>query len=79
MEESEGMIKILIDQEGYLRGAHLLAPHASEMIPELVLAIKEKIPAVKIGELVHIHPTLAEAIMEAALNAEGKAIHTLNE
>ena len=49
------------------------------MIPELVLAMKEKIPAIRIGETIHIHPTLSEVIMEAALHTAGRAIHTLND
>ena len=79
MGETEGVVKILVDNQGYLQGAHLLAPHASEMIPELVLAMKEKIPAIRIGETIHIHPTLSEVIMEAALHTAGRAIHTLND
>lgn len=78
MGEVDGQVKILVDKDGYLLGAHLLAPHASEMIPELVLAMRNKIKIIEIGDSVHIHPTLAESIMEAALNAAGRAIHTLN-
>ena len=79
MDEVDGQVRILVDKEGCLLGAHLLAPHASEMITELVLAMKERVKVTEIGESIHIHPTLAESIMEAALNAAGRAIHTINK
>ncbi len=79
MEEPEGMIKIIADDQQRIIGAHLLAPNASELIAEMALAVRLGLKLEDISSTIHVHPTLSEAIMEAALKAQGKAIHALNE
>ena len=79
MEKPEGMIKILADEKGVIVGAHILAPSASEMIPELTLAVQNRMTLKDVSSAIHIHPTLSEAVMEAALKACGIAIHALND
>jgi len=52
-----------------------MGPHASDLIHEAVLAIEYKMTADDITRIVHAHPTLSEAFMEAVLGIENKAIH----
>ena len=60
---------------GELLGAHILGSEATEMIHELVLAKAMEGTGSSIFNAIHAHPTLSEAIMEAAENAYGHAIH----
>ncbi len=79
MGETDGGVKVLTDKNGKILGAHILSPHASEIIIELVLAIEKGLKARDIGSLIHIHPTLSESVMEASLNVAKESIHVLNE
>lgn len=79
MGKPEGLVKVIADDKDKIVGAHLLAPHASEIIPELTLAIQQGLKLQDISSAIHIHPTLSEAVMEAALKAKGMAVHALNE
>ena len=72
---SEGIVKILSSKDGYILGAHIAGHNASEMIHELLLAKEEGIKLEKIAELIHVHPSLSESIMEAAKEAFDGAIH----
>ena len=78
MGKPEGMVKIISDGNGRIIGAHVLAPHAGDLIPELTLAVRKKMKLEDLFETIHIHPTISESISEACLNAEGRAIHMLN-
>lgn len=74
--ESEGFIKILGDKHsGRLIGMHILGPHASELISEGMLAMQKRAFIKDLAEAPQAHPTLSEAIKEAALDALGQAIH----
>ncbi len=74
----EGMVKVIADEDNRIVGAHILAPNASELIPEMTMAVEKKLILQDIASLIHIHPTLSEALKEAAMNAENKAIHNLS-
>ncbi|WP_306054233.1 dihydrolipoyl dehydrogenase [Natronococcus wangiae] len=77
--ESDGFVKIVADDDqGYVLGAQIVGPEASELIAELGLAIELGATLEDVASTVHTHPTLSEAVMEAAENALGHAIHTLN-
>ena len=77
--ESEGFVRIVAEAEaGFILGAQIVGPEASELIAELALAVEMGATLEDVASTVHTHPTLAEAVMEAAENAEGQAIHTLN-
>ncbi|OAQ52891.1 hypothetical protein HTG_08675 [Natrinema mahii] len=77
--ESDGFVKIVADEDaGYLLGASIVGPEASELIAELGLAIELGATLEDVAATVHTHPTLSESVMEAAENALGHAIHTLN-
>lgn len=71
-----GFAKLIIDEDSkQLLGAHLVGPEVSELLPELTLAQVNDLPIDLIASNIHAHPTLSEALMEAAEAAEGKAIH----
>jgi dihydrolipoamide dehydrogenase len=74
--ESDGFIKIIRDKNTKrLIGASIVGLHATDLIAELTLAIKNNLTAREITETIHAHPTTAEVIHEAALSLEGGAIH----
>lgn len=74
--ENTGFIKIISDAKyGEILGAHMIGPEVSELLPELTLAHTMELTAAEISRNVHAHPTLSEAIMEAAHDIEGHLIH----
>ena len=76
MGETVGWIKLISDARyGEILGAHLIGPEVTELLPELTLAQNMELTLTEIARNVHAHPTLSEAIMEAAHVAEGQAIH----
>ncbi|MFC5971270.1 dihydrolipoyl dehydrogenase [Halomarina salina] len=79
MNESEGFVRVVADEpSGFVLGAQIVAPEASELVAELALAIEMGATLEDVAATIHVHPTLSEATMEAAENAMGHAIHTLN-
>ena len=76
MGETEGMVKIIADGDTLkLLGVHILGVHASDLIAEGALALSMEATAEEIVNTIHAHPTLAEAIAEAAEGITGKPIH----
>jgi dihydrolipoamide dehydrogenase len=74
--EYEGFVKLIVDSKyGEILGAHIIGPDATEGIHELGLAKASELTPVEVSHAIHAHPTLAEAIGEAALAVEGLAIH----
>lgn len=74
--EVEGMVKLIFDAKyGELLGAHILGAEATEMIAELGIARALETTNLELQHTVHAHPTLSEAVMEAAGDAFGEAIH----
>jgi dihydrolipoamide dehydrogenase len=74
--ESTGWVKIITDAKyGEILGAHMIGPEVTELLPELTLAQMMEITPAEIARNVHAHPTLSEALMEAAHSAEGHSIH----
>jgi dihydrolipoamide dehydrogenase len=73
--ETEGFVKLIFTKLGELVGAHMIGENVTEMLAELGLAQKLEATETEIVELMHAHPTLSEAIMEAAGVADGRAIH----
>ncbi|MGC8742047.1 MAG: dihydrolipoyl dehydrogenase [Candidatus Sumerlaeaceae bacterium] len=74
--EREGFVKVIAGPRGRLLGLHIFGPRASELIAEAVLAMEFGATAEDIARTCHAHPTLAEAVKEAALAAEGRVIHS---
>lgn len=74
--ESDGFVKLVVEEESNkLLGAHMVGPHVTDMITEAGFARVLNATAMDIAHTIHPHPTLAEAIGEAALAVEGKEIH----
>jgi dihydrolipoamide dehydrogenase len=73
--ETDGLVKVVTDAGGYLLGATLMGPRATDLIAEAGLAINIGITADELAHVVHAHPTLPEALAEAALDVGGRAVH----
>ncbi|MFZ5944159.1 MAG: dihydrolipoyl dehydrogenase [Bacillota bacterium] len=73
-----GMVKIIAQEEtGRILGGHILGPNASELIHELTLAVRWGLTVEQVAETIHAHPTLSEAMLEAAHAVFHKPIHSL--
>jgi dihydrolipoamide dehydrogenase len=74
--ETEGMIKLVVDAEvGEVLGGHMIGPEVTELLGELSMTRLLEGTTTELGWLVHPHPSISETIKEAALAAEGEAIH----
>jgi dihydrolipoamide dehydrogenase len=74
--ESEGFVKVISDAKtGEIYGAHIIGSEATELIAEFGLAIGLEATVEDIHQTIHAHPTLSEAVMEAAAATTGEAIH----
>ena len=76
VERPEGMVKLLYAPDTHeILAAHLVGVSATELIHELLLAKRSELLPAEIATMVHAHPTISEAVMEAARNVEGWMIH----
>lgn len=74
--ETEGFVKIIADTEtDRILGAQCAGPHATDLISEMVIAVREELTAAELGNTVHAHPTFAEVWMEAAHALHKACIH----
>jgi dihydrolipoamide dehydrogenase len=74
--ETEGFVKIIRDKKyGEILGAHIVGSHASEIIHELAVARENEYTVEEVDLAIHAHPTLSEAIAEAALDSMGRVVH----
>lgn len=74
--ETDGFVKIIADAEtDRILGAQCAGPHATDLISEMVIAVREELTAEELGNTVHAHPTFAEAWMEAAHALHKACIH----
>ncbi len=72
----DGFVKLVAEEStGKILGCHIMAPHATEMIGEAVLAVKKGMTAKELGDTIHAHPTVSEIIMEAAHDIDGECCH----
>ena len=77
INEPEGFVKILADEKtDKVLGVHMIAPHAGEIIAEMALAMEFGASSEDIARTCHAHPTFSEAIKEAALSVDKRAIHS---
>jgi dihydrolipoamide dehydrogenase len=73
---SEGFVKVISSEEdGEILGVHIIGADATELIAEYALAMRMEATPREIHETIHAHPTLSEALMEAAADVENEAIH----
>ncbi|HXY29171.1 MAG TPA: dihydrolipoyl dehydrogenase [Gemmatimonadaceae bacterium] len=74
--ETEGFVKIISDAKyGEILGAHIIGAHATELIHELAVARENEFTIEEVELAVHAHPTLAESVAEAALDAMGRVLN----
>ena len=77
MEDTAGMVKVIADSRtDEILGVHIIGPHASELIAEAVVAMEYCASSEDLARTIHAHPTLSEAVHEAALAVTGRAIHS---
>ncbi len=74
--EEEGFVKIVADRKyDEILGVHIIGPHATELIAEACVAMQLESTAEELGRTMHAHPTVSEAVMEAAEGVHGLAVH----
>ena len=77
IDDAEGFVKILADETtDKVLGAHLIGPHAGELIAEIGVAMEFGASSEDIARTCHAHPTFSEAVKEAALSVDKRAIHS---
>ena len=77
IDDAEGFVKILADEiTDKVLGAHIIGPHAGELIAEIGIAMEFGASAEDIARTCHAHPTFSEAVKEAALSVDKRAIHS---
>ncbi len=76
---TDGLIKVISDKEtDRILGVHIICEHASELLSEAIFAIQYQASAEDLGRTIHSHPSLSEALKEAALSVHKEAIHKVN-
>jgi dihydrolipoamide dehydrogenase len=79
VDHTDGLVKVVADaRTKELLGVHLVGPDATELLAEATLGVALESTPRELGWLVHAHPTLSEAVKEAALAVDGEAIHFLD-
>ena len=79
MEQTAGMVKIIsAEDDDEVLGVHIVGPMAGELIAEAVLALEFSASTEDIQRTIHAHPSLAEAVHEAALNVDKRALNYMN-
>ncbi|MDT7689031.1 MAG: dihydrolipoamide dehydrogenase [Acidobacteriota bacterium] len=74
--EEEGFVKVVSETKyDELLGVHIIGPHATEIIHEAIVALHLESTAEELGRVIHAHPTVSEAVMEAAEGIHGLTIH----
>jgi dihydrolipoamide dehydrogenase len=77
IDDAEGFVKIIADEQtDKVLGAHIIGPHAGELIAEIGVAMEFGASAEDIARTCHAHPTFSEAVKEAALSVDKRAIHS---
>jgi dihydrolipoamide dehydrogenase len=79
LEQAQGFAKVIAAQDDdEILGAHIVGPFAGELIAEAVLAMEYSASTEDLQRTIHAHPTLSEALHEAALAADKRAIDSIN-
>jgi dihydrolipoamide dehydrogenase len=77
--QTEGAIKVVADaRDDTILGVHMVGPRVTDVVAEATLAVQQRLKIHDLDLTMHAHPTLAESLMEAALAADGRAIHAQN-
>ena len=74
--ESQGFVQLVVDRRtDEILGANMMGPHMTDLVHEVAVAMKAGMKARELADLIHAHPTVAEAVMEAAADVHGESIH----
>ncbi|MDK2919198.1 MAG: dihydrolipoamide dehydrogenase [Candidatus Petromonas sp.] len=73
----QGFVKVLADDTDKIIGASIVGPHATDLLSELTLAVHLGLTAEEVGDVIHPHPTLSEALMEALHDVHNQCVHSL--
>ena len=77
--ETTGLFKVIAElPSGKILGVHIIGAHAADLVHEAAMAMQVGATVTQMAEMIHAHPTLAEGLMEAAEDVQGKAIHQAN-
>ena len=77
INEPEGFVKILADEKtDKILGVHMIGPHVGEIIGEVAVAMEFGASSEDVARTCHAHPTFSEAVKEAALSIDKRAIHS---
>lgn len=71
----QGQVKIIVNEHDVIIGASIIGPEATDLLTELTMAVHLGLTAEVLGDVIHPHPTLSEAIMEALHDVHGKSIN----
>ncbi len=77
IDKIQGFVKVITDENDKIIGASVVGPHATDLLAELTLAVHFGLTAEQVGEVIHPHPTLCEAIMEALHDVHGQSVHKI--
>ncbi len=77
MGETDGMVKVIADANDTIIGVHIIGPHASDLIQEASVIVKNKLKVSDVIGTVHPHPTLGEAFLEAVMDVDKRSLHSL--
>jgi dihydrolipoamide dehydrogenase len=76
MDDSDGMVKVIAHKDtDRILGVHIIGPRAGDLLAEAVVAMQFSASSEDLARTCHAHPTLSEAVREAALNVDNGAIH----
>jgi dihydrolipoamide dehydrogenase len=77
--EDTGYVQLVVDKKSDLvLGANMLGPHVTDIIHEVALAVRNRLTARQLADTIYAHPTLAEAVMEAAHDVHNESVHTVS-
>jgi dihydrolipoamide dehydrogenase len=71
----QGFVKVITDMDNVIIGAAIIGAHASDLLAELTLAVHYGLTSEQVGDVIHPHPTLSEAIMEACHDVNDECVH----
>jgi dihydrolipoamide dehydrogenase len=76
MGEGTGYVQLVVDkQTDLVLGANMMGPHVADIVHEVAVAIQNGLTAAQIADTIHAHPSVAEALMEAAHDVHGESVH----
>lgn len=73
--KTQGFVKVITDNKDVIIGASIVGAHATDLLTELSLAVHLKLTAKQVGDVIHPHPTLSEALMEACHDVHKESVH----